>query len=71
MLQSIGLALNPYFNWLAQNVMPYMTIYRARLFVDADGVPYRDVPEQYQAMLEAYRLMEYDLVYGERHILQQ
>ena len=70
-LQRIGLALNPYFNWLAQNVMPYMTLYRARLFVDADGIPYRDVPEQYQAMLEAYRLMEYDLVYGERHILQQ
>ena len=68
-LQRIGLARSPYFAWLEQNVDPYMTLYRARLFVDADGVPYREVPEQYQTMLEAYRLMEYDLVYGEQRIL--
>ncbi len=69
-LQRIGLELNSYFSWLEQNVMPYMIIYRARLFVDAEGKPYRDIPEDYQQMMDAYRLMVYDLVYGERRITQ-
>lgn len=69
-LQRIGLELNPYFAWLEHNVMPYMTIYRARLFVDAEGVPYREVPETDQKVIEAYRMMMYDLVYGERQILK-
>ncbi len=70
-LERIGLERNAYFTWLEQNVMPYMTLYRARLFVDAQGNPYREVPEDAQQMIDAYRLMVYDLMYGDRLIAQE
>jgi len=42
-----------------------------RLFVDENGNPYRDVPEDHHMIIEAYRMMERDLIYGERRILQK
>lgn len=68
-LEHLNMELNPYFEWLQSSVMPYMTLYRARLFVDGSGMPYSEIPDEYVQMLEAYRIMEHDLMYGDKKIL--
>lgn len=56
-----------YFHWVDQT-MDQMLLYRERLFIAADGTPYKSPPESNARMMENYRNIVYDILYGEGYI---
>lgn len=65
-LNRLGFQLNDYYGWLNQYVAPEMLIYRPRLYVDAQGTPYADIPEQHTVAMDDYRTAVYDIIYGDQ-----
>ncbi len=59
-----GVAKPLYFQWVEQS-MDTMELYRTRLYIDDEGVPYKQPPEEDKEVVERYRNLVYDLVYGE------
>ena len=69
-LARAGLDRSPYFHWLNETASRDYLLSRPRLFVDADGTAYGEVPADSAQTLDAQRMMQYDLVYGERKLLK-
>ncbi len=53
-----------YFQWVDQS-LDTMLLYRTRLYIDDEGVPYKEPPEEDRAVVERYRSLVYDIIYGD------
>lgn len=58
-----------YFTWV-DRAMEQMLLYRERLFITADGMPYNEPPEDCTAMVGTYRSIVYDILYGEQYVAE-
>ena len=65
-----GLDRSPYFHWLSETASRDYLLSRPRLFVAADGTAEAEVPADGAQTLDAQRMMQYDLVYGEQKLLK-
>lgn len=63
-LKRLGFSLGGYYGWLDKFIAPHMLIYRPRLYVDASGKAFSDIPEEHSEIMENYKLAVYDIVYG-------
>ena len=69
-LARAGLDRSLYLRWLNETASRDYLLSRPRLFVDADGTAYGEIPADSAQTLDAQRMMQYDLVYGERKLLK-
>ena len=69
-LARAGLDRSLYFRWLSKTASRDYLLSRPRLFVGADGAAYGEIPADSAQTLDAQRMMQYDLVYGERKLLK-
>ena len=67
-MRRAGLTRSAYSVWLSRDAAAQYLISRPRLFVAADGTSYHEAPEALAPMLDAQRMIQYDLVYGERRL---
>ena len=67
-LNRLGMKSGGYYGWLEKYVSPELLIYRPRLYVDADGIAYDSIPEKHVAVMDDYRAVIHDIVYGEGKI---
>ncbi len=63
-LKRLGFSLGGYYGWLDRFIAPYMLIYRPRLYVDASGNAFSEIPEAHSEIMANYKLAVYDIVYG-------
>lgn len=56
-----------FFEWNAL-ASQEMLLYRQRLFVDGEGVPYKTIPQKAEETMDAYQNLVYDLLYGEGYV---
>ncbi len=59
-----------FFEWNALAAQETL-LYRQRLFVDGDGVPYQTIPQKAEETMDAYRNLVYDLLYGEGYVSEE
>lgn len=69
LLDWAGLPKPLYFYWV-DTAMESMRIYRDRLFITADGVPYHEPPAECEAVVKRFRTIVYDILYGEHYAAQ-
>lgn len=67
-LRRAGLRRCTYFDWLIEEAGESYLLTRPRLFVSAGGIALRDVSEEAAPLLDAQRMMQYDMVYGEQYL---
>ncbi len=67
-LKRIGFSLGEYYGWLDRFIAPYMLIYRPRLYVDASGNAFSDIPDEHSEIISNYKLAVYDMVYGKGNV---
>ncbi len=65
-----GLEKPLYFRWLDQ-AQETVLLYRKRLYVAADGTPYREPPKMDRVVVEQFRSIAYDLLYGDGVITEE
>ncbi len=70
-LKRIGFPLTDYYAWLDANIAPNLLLYRPRLYVDAQGEAYSEVPEDKETMIENYALLMYDIIYGKNEVFAE
>ena len=69
LLSWAGLPKPLYYYWV-DTAMESMRLYRPRLFIAADGTPTSEVPAQYEAVVNRYHTIVYDILYGEQYAAQ-
>ncbi len=67
-LKRLDFSLGKYYGWLDRFIAPYMLIYRPRLYVDANGNAFSDVPDEHSEIISSYKLAVYDIVYGKGRV---
>ncbi len=67
-LERLGMRPGGYYGWLEKYVSPELLIYRPRLYVDADGRVYDSIPEEKAAVMNDYKAVVRDIVYGDGKI---
>ncbi len=65
-----GLPKTRYFQWVDQS-LDTMQLYRTRLYIDDEGVPYKQPPERDKAVVERYRSLVYDIIYGDGQLAEE
>lgn len=63
-LERLGFRLSGYFQWLRENVEPFYTMRRTRLFMNAAKEVWQQVPEQYHDRMAQWRDVQYAIVYS-------
>ncbi len=63
-LERLGFRLSGYYKWLQEHVEPFYMLKRPRLFVDAAGKPWPEVPAQYRQRMIEWRDVQYALAYA-------
>lgn len=63
-LERLGFRLSGYYQWLRENVEPFYTMRRARLFMNAAKEVWPQVPEEYQDRMVRWRDVQYALAYA-------
>lgn len=56
-----------YFTWV-DKALNQMCLYRERLFVEADGTPWNVPPADCIDLVNTYKIIVYDIVYGEQYV---
>lgn len=69
LLDWAGLPKPLYYTWVDM-VQKKMLLYRDRFFLDVEGNPYSEIPEAYEAIMNRYRTIIYDTLYGENFITE-
>ena len=64
-LERLGMEHEGYLAWLNRAVANQMLLYRPRLFVDAEGGVYREIPDLARHIMRLYGRVVDDMVYGE------
>ncbi len=67
-VKRLGFPLKDYYAWLDSEVAPHMLLYRPRLYVDAQGKAYAEIPEEDKQIMENYAMLMYDMIYGDNEI---
>lgn len=67
-LKRLGFSLGKYYGWLDKFIAPYTLIYRPRLYVDASGMAFSDIPDAHSEIISNYKLAIYDIVYGKGNV---
>lgn len=63
-LKKLGFSLSGYYQWMDENVAPYMLHRYSSLFVDGEDRVYDEVPDEQYEMIRRYSAVVYDIVYG-------
>lgn len=58
-----GMEKPPFFRWVDE-AQKTMFLYRKRLYIDDEKVPYRQIPERDQDLMEQYQQLVYAILYG-------
>ncbi len=66
LLDWAGISKPLYFTWV-DNALEQMLLYRERLFVKADGTPFNAPPSDCDDMINTYKTIIYDIVYGKQY----
>ena len=67
-MKRLGFSLGKYYGWLDSFIAPYTLIYRPRLYVDAAGNAFSDIPDAHSEIISNYKLAVYDIVYGKGNV---
>ena len=67
-LKRLDFPLSGYYQWIDENVAPYMLHRYSRLFVDGEDNVYDTVPDDQTDMIRRYSAVIYDIVYGNNEI---
>ncbi len=67
-IDRLGFKKNDYYSWLKKYVSPAMLLYRPRLYIDAGGKAYSDIPDAFADVIRDYQVAVYDIVYGDRKL---
>ena len=67
-LKRLDFPLSGYYQWIDENVAPYMLHRYSRLFVDGEDRVYDEVPADQYEMIRRYSAVVYDIVYGNNEI---
>lgn len=70
-LEKTGIEMTDYFKWMSNRVKDTYLVLSYFVFASADGVSYPGVPEQHKEVMDEYKQVVEDIVYGEHKFFGQ